>query len=213
MANREMKFSVLPFLAVESLTIWMMRLAAESWKLAVVLQVSMPSTLTIPERRVSPFSTLRVRLSPVRAEVSIAEPPSRMTQSTGTFSPGLTTMVEPIFTLLAATATTEPSGRTRLAVLGRILVSASISRLLRAMAESSIRLPTRNRMVTMTASEYSPIKKAAMTAMVNREVSSNFSRQIFLTPPHSKGRAAVRVASTIKGSFATWGRGRKVTAK
>ena len=65
----------------------------------------------------------------------------------------------------------------------------------------------------MTASEYSPIKKAAMTAMVNREVSSNFSRQIFLTPPHSKGRAAVRVASTIKGSFATWGRGRKVTAK
>ena len=42
----------------------MMRLAAESWKLAVVLQVSMPSTLTIPERRVSPFSTLRVRLSP-----------------------------------------------------------------------------------------------------------------------------------------------------
>ena len=66
--------------------------------------VSMPSSAIQPDRTVSPSCAVRGTDSPVSARVSSEEEPDRITPSSGTRSPGRTTIVSPILTDVGETA-------------------------------------------------------------------------------------------------------------
>ena len=75
----------------------------------VVLTRSTPLMLMHPLISSSPCPTSRGRLSPVRALVSSDEVPSMTRPSTGTFSPGWTTMTLPTSTSDGSTRSSVPS--------------------------------------------------------------------------------------------------------
>ena len=91
-----------------------MRETVDSAKRFVVRMVSTPSSLMQPLMTSSPALTRRGRLSPVNATVLRLDWPSTTTPSSGTFSPGLTRMVEPMATESGLTRC-KPSDCTRLA--------------------------------------------------------------------------------------------------
>ena len=76
----------------------------------------------------SPGRTVRGTLSPVRALVFRLELPSSTTPSSGTRSPGRTTMAAPTGTSSGETVRRLPSGFSRLALSGRMSISAAMLR-------------------------------------------------------------------------------------
>ena len=93
------------------------------YSLLVVMR-STPSLLTQPLMTSSPGRTLRGRLSPVRAAVFRVLSPESTVPSSGIFSPGLTTMTEPMATSSGSTVRMLPSASSRLALSGRMSISA-----------------------------------------------------------------------------------------
>ena len=88
---------------------------------------SRPLRLMQPLTTSPPGATSRGRDSPVRAEVSSADAPASTTPSSGTRSPGLTTMTSPTWTVSGSASTTSPP-RSTLATSGRISISAAMER-------------------------------------------------------------------------------------
>ena len=75
-----------------------------------------------------PSFTSRGMLSPVSAAVSRELLPLTITPSSGIFSPGRTTMIEPISTSSGSTVRISPSSPRSLALSGRISISAPMLR-------------------------------------------------------------------------------------
>ena len=74
-----------------------------------VLILITPLKLMQPLSASSPHLASRGTLSPVRAAVSSVVLPSTMVPSMGIFSPGLTTIIEPIATSSGSTCSSSPS--------------------------------------------------------------------------------------------------------
>ena len=89
---------------------------------------SSPSPFTLPLITASPGRAVRGRLSPVRALVFRVLRPESTTPSSGIFSPGRTTITAPTGTASGSTAVTEPSAPSRLALSGRMSISAAMLR-------------------------------------------------------------------------------------
>ena len=89
---------------------------------------SSPSPLTLPLSTAPPGRALRGRLSPVSALVFSVLWPESTTPSSGTFSPGRTTMTAPTGTASGSTVCTVPSAASRLALSGRMSISAAMLR-------------------------------------------------------------------------------------
>ena len=81
----------------------------DSSKSFVTLMLRTPILLIIPAKTVSPSLTVRGTDSPVNADVSTCELPSIISPSKGIFSPGLTTIISPIFTVSGDTFLSSPS--------------------------------------------------------------------------------------------------------
>ena len=126
-AKRVMKFSALAFFMLEFSTRSKMRLTVDWPKGLVTSTRNRPVVLTQPLTTSSPSATSRGRLSPVRALVFRAETPSSTRPSSGTFSPGRTTMIWPGCTSSGLTVTTAPSF-SRLALSGRMSIRAAMLR-------------------------------------------------------------------------------------
>ena len=109
LANREMKSSDLDFLELAFSTRSSIFETVEAPNSFVVLTFKTPLMFIEPEMIPSPALMLLGRLSPVRALVSREEEPSTTTPSRGTFSPGWTTIMEPISTSSGSTFTSFPS--------------------------------------------------------------------------------------------------------
>ena len=148
-----------------------------------------PETLTQPESSSSPTPAGRGMDSPVSAMVSRLVSPSSTTPSSGTRSPGLTTMVSPTRTSAGLTTFSAPS-RTTVATSGRMSMRCEMERSLRSSAMSSKSSPTWKKSITKTASANSgsdpgrkPIARAPMVAIAIRKSSSNGSPS--RTPSHA----------------------------
>ena len=85
------------------------------------LILTTPEMLMQPDTTSSPFFTLRGMLSPVSATVLRLVSPSTTTPSSGSFSPGFTTIVSPTATCSGLTSTTWPP-RSTLAESGRMSI-------------------------------------------------------------------------------------------
>ena len=120
-------------------------------------------------------------LSPVIAEESSVVKPSVIIPSRGILLCGFTIISVPVRTSSAATVVSFPFLITT-AVSGLIFESLAIFFLERATALASSISPISKRIVTIAASGYSPIQKAAITAMVKSVVSSIFNFTIVFTP-------------------------------
>ncbi len=99
----------------------------DSPKSLVTRIISTPVRLIMPAKTVSPTFTERGIDSPVKAEVSTCELPSKISPSSGIFSPGLTKIRSPTLTSSGETIFTEPF-TFRLALSGRTAKSALIER-------------------------------------------------------------------------------------
>ena len=112
--------------AAASLTIWMIWERVVSSPTRVARQRRKPDWLMVAAETLSPSALSTGMLSPVRADSLTALWPSRITPSTGMFSPGRTTKMSPCRTASMGTSVSTPSFTT-VAVLG-----ASFIRLFRA---------------------------------------------------------------------------------
>ena len=108
-ANLEMKFSDLDLWELEFSTSSRILDTVDSPKALVVRIFSTPVMLMQPLTISSPSVTSRGRLSPVRAAVFSVEEPSSTTPSSGTFSPGWTTITAPTGTSPGSTWVSWPS--------------------------------------------------------------------------------------------------------
>ena len=113
-ANLVMKFSARAFLLPAFSTRSRILETVDSPNAFVTRTRKSPLWLTQPLMTSSPSPTSRGRLSPVSAAVSSVERPSSTTPSSGTRSPGLTTMTSPTATSSGSTFSALPS-RSRLA--------------------------------------------------------------------------------------------------
>ncbi|MNI47623.1 hypothetical protein D3C73_1021530 [compost metagenome] len=98
-----MKFSVFALFPAAFCTSSRILETADSPKVCVTCTVMTPLRLMNPLSTWLPGSALRGTDSPVSAEVSIMALPSSTLPSSGTFSPGFTTMISPISTSSGAT--------------------------------------------------------------------------------------------------------------
>ena len=127
-ANFEIKFSDFDLREVAFSTRSRIFETVDSPK-SFVVRISMS-----PERLMQPLMTSlssftsRGMLSPVSAAVSRELLPLTITPSMGIFSPGRTTMTEPISTSSGSTVRISPSSPRRLALSGRISISAPMLR-------------------------------------------------------------------------------------
>ena len=146
-------------------------------KLLVVRTRINPVKLTHPDMIWSPSFKSRGILSPVSAMVFKAEFPSITTPSSGTFSPGLITMISPTSTSSGETRSTFPFLST-FATSGRIFIRCEIlSRLLPSNSS-----PIWKKSITKTASGNSvslpgkkPMQRAPIVAIAMRKSSLNIS--------------------------------------
>ena len=146
-----MKFSLLDLLSDASVTSSRIFDAVDWVNSLVTSTRRTPLRLTQPERISSPSWMLRGTLSPVSATVSSVEDPSTTFPSTGTFSPGLMTIISPISTSSGLTVMTAPSLSTE-AVSGRMSIRCSMLFLLLPSAMPSNISPTWKNNITKTAS-------------------------------------------------------------
>ena len=107
-----MKFSARAFLLLEFSTRSRIFATVDSPNSLVTRTRMRPLRLTHPLMTSSPGSTSRGRDSPVRAAVLRVEAPSSTTPSSGTFSPGLQTIVSPSATSSGSTCKSFPSRST-----------------------------------------------------------------------------------------------------
>ena len=128
-----MKFSVRAFFSDAFSTSSRMRDTVESENGLVTRTVSAPVRLMQPEATSPPSSTWRGTDSPVSAAVSSCEAPLTTTPSSGTRSPGFTTMRSPIATSSGSTSTSAPS-RITLANSGAMSIMSAIDLRLRPTA-------------------------------------------------------------------------------
>ena len=94
--------------AAASLTIWMIWERVVSSPTLVARQRIKPDWLMVAADTVSPTSLSTGILSPVSADSLTALLPSKITPSTGIFSPGLTTNMSPVCTWSMPTVTSTP---------------------------------------------------------------------------------------------------------
>ena len=112
--------------AAASLTIWMIWEKVVSSPTRVAWHRMKPDWFRVAAETASPGPLSAGMLSPVRADSLTALSPSRITPSTGMFSPGRTTKTSPFWTSWMGTTVSRPSRMTA-AVLG-----ASFMRFFRA---------------------------------------------------------------------------------
>ena len=124
--TRSATFAMGALVAAASLTIWMIWERVVSSPTLVASQRRKPDWFSVAAETASPASLSTGMLSPVRADSFTALCPSRITPSTGIFSPGLTTKTSPFLTWSMDTVSSVPSLIT-VAVFG-----ASFIRLFRA---------------------------------------------------------------------------------
>ena len=164
-----------------------MRVAVESSKRWVTRARTTPERFTQPEIMLSPTVASRGTLSPVRATVSRLVEPSTISASTGTRSPGLTTIISPSSTSSGEMVTSCPS-RSTVALSGRISMSLAIDFLLLSEARCSNTSPTWKNSMTKTASSNmgeplgtKPMSKAPTVAMVMSRSSLKHSPSVMLS--------------------------------
>ena len=150
-------------------------------KLLVVRTRINPVKLTHPDMMLSPSFKSRGILSPVSAMVFKAEFPSITTPSSGTFSPGLITMISPTSTSSGETRFTFPFLST-FATSGRIFIRCEILSRLLPSAYPSNSSPIWKKSITKTASGNSvslpgkkPMQRAPIVAIAMRKSSLNIS--------------------------------------
>ena len=125
MANRVINCSLTAFFSLEFSTSSRILETVDSSQGFVTVTRSNPVRFTQPLMMSSPTRMLRGRDSPVRAAVSSVEPPSNTVPSSGTRSPGFTTMTEPTATSSGSTVS-KPFSVSRLAVSGRMSIRAAM---------------------------------------------------------------------------------------
>ena len=128
------------------------------------LTSSAPLKFTKPESTLLPACTAKGFDSPVRAAVSSVEEPETTSPSRAIRSPALTSMISPARTSSAFTTSLFPS-RFTVALSGRMSIREVIDSREESTALSSKNSPIWNKIITATASEYSPIKIAPTVAM------------------------------------------------
>ena len=166
--------------------------AVDSLQSFVVLTRSAPLWLMQPDTIVSPADTPLGTLSPVRALVSSVDVPSITTPSSGTFSPGLTTMILPMATSSGETVLSPP-GVSRFALSGRMSIKAEMLRRLRPSAIPSKSSPSWKKSITNTASGNwdcapgrNPMARAPTVATPIRKSSSRASPSRSFSAPSCK---------------------------
>ena len=117
-----MKFSAFDLREEAFSTSSRMRATVLSAKVPVVRTVITPVRLITPLRISSPARLSTGALSPVSAAAFTLVSPVRITPSSGTRSPGFTTIVSPVCTSSGETSSSAPS-RTTVAVSGRMSIS------------------------------------------------------------------------------------------
>ena len=173
--------SFLPLLFVASYTKSTILDIVESLYSLFTLQVKVPVWLILPDK-ISLFSfTYTGSLSPVNLEVSNADSPFIILESTGTVSPGFTIIVSPTFNSSTFTVLVSFS-LTKFAVCTFSEAMLFMFLLAFSTALSSINSPNLNSNTIATLSGYSPITKAAIIAIVISVSSSKFKWNIFFIP-------------------------------
>ena len=127
-ANLVMKFSTFAFFRLEFSTRSKILATVDSPYTLVVRMRSSPCWLTQPLMTSSPGRTVRGRLSPVRAAVSSVLSPLSTTPSRGIFSPGRTAITAPTGTSSGSVTVSVPSAFSKLALSGRMSISALMLR-------------------------------------------------------------------------------------
>ena len=102
----------------------------------------LPDWLSVPAITFAPASLVTGMDSPVTSDSSSEERPSRMTPSTGTFSPGRTRKRSPTWSASISTSCSAPSASTRRAVFGASCSSALIAPDVASRARSSSTWPS-----------------------------------------------------------------------
>ena len=129
LAKRVIIFSDFAFLLCSSSTKFIILLKVEfSYSFFTSIWIK-EVKLMLPEKRVSPSLKSFGRDSPFKEERSNEELPLRMTPSSGTFSPGLISMISPIFTWDGSLSTISSPWMT-CAINGMLLISFLIDCLL-----------------------------------------------------------------------------------
>ena len=128
-----------------------------------------PDWLSVPAITLLPASLVTGMDSPVTSDSSSEERPSRMTPSTGTFSPGRTRKLSPTASVSISTSWSAPSSPIRRAVFGASWSSALIAPDVASRARSSSTWPSSTSTV-MTAADFEIDRdRAAMAAEGRRE--------------------------------------------
>ena len=104
-----------------------------------------------PDITLSPIVTSLVKNSPVNAFVSNCDTPCIISPSRGIFSPGFTTIISPILTLLGSTIFIE-SLVSKFAVSGLMSIRLDIDDRDLLIALSCMNSPTLEKIITATAS-------------------------------------------------------------
>ena len=146
-----MNFSLLDLLSFAFSTKSKIFVAVDSSKTLVTLTRIIPERLMQPERIISLAATFLGMLSPVSATVSSVDVPSIISPSTGTFSPGLITIISPTDMLSGFTTNISPFLST-FATSGLMSISCEIDFLLLPSAISSNNSPNLKNSITNTAS-------------------------------------------------------------
>ena len=165
-----MNFSVVAFFSPAFSTKSKILLSVDSWNSFVTFISSTPFVFITP-LNISEFSaTFLGTDSPVKADVSIKASPFVTIPSSGTLSPGFTTIISPIFTFSGVFSITSVPLFTY-ALSGFNSIRLSIDFLDLFSAYSSNISPTWKNSITAIASGYSPVANAPKLAILIKKSS------------------------------------------